>query len=169
MKTSYIILILVIALLALAGYFYFTLKTKVKNVSEIEPYSKILHKKHHLERDVLLVKNIKHNVFEKDYLIVENTEILEDEIVEKHLIKRGAEIEIINAKLFKNGTSGFTTSVVIGKIMTTNGLKEFEYVWGDQHIVFNNENKEYWTFSKPIWGEYGFNPNKKYYFKSINK
>lgn len=152
----------------MVGFFYFTLKTKVKDISQVEPYSKILNKKHLLERDVLLVKNAELYVFEKEYLIVNKTMALDDSIIEKHLITAGTEFEIKNAKLFTNGTSGFTTSVLIGKVMTQNGTKEFEYVWGEQHITFNSDEKEYWTFPKPIWMDSSFNSNKKYYFDINN-
>lgn len=166
MKTSHmIILSVLVVILAFIGLLYFTLKTKTKNVTAVEPYTAFINQKLILERDVLLVKNRDAYVFEKPFLIVEMDDVLDEEITEKQLIKAGTPLTINKATLFTNGTSGGTTSVVFGSIATKNGEIEFEHVWGNEHSTLSVNEPNYFTFPKPIWESENNLIDKRYILK----
>lgn len=166
MKMTYtIILIALVIILAVAGIFYWVLKTNTTEVTKLEPYVTVMNKSLILDRDVLLVKNRKANVFKEPYLIVDTDVALEDEITEKHLIKAGHEITLKNAKLFTNGNSGLTASVVFGEIITDFGTISFEHIWGKQHVNFDVGTSDYFKFPQPIWESEEYDEEKRYNFK----
>ena len=160
----FIILIIFISILIFAGLLYWTLRTKTKIVTNVEPYAGIMNKKLELDRDVLLVKNRSAYVHEKAFLIVERNQVLDKEITERHLLKAGTTLTLNRAKLFKNGTSGFTASVVFGIVSTDLGDIEFEYVWGDEHTTLASDEPNFFTYKNPIWKSINNDLDKRYTF-----
>ncbi len=116
MKTYEIVILSIIFLiLCFISFLYFVLRTKKKDVTNVAPYIEIMNKKLILERDMLLVKNVNDYAFyEKEYIIVEKDAVLGEEIIDRNLLKAGTSITIKQAKLYTNGVSGTTQSMVLG-------------------------------------------------------
>ena len=160
---------LIVTAIALAaifvGFLYWTLKTKTKVVTNEIPFSEVMNKKLALQRGAVIVKNRPAYVYENPYLIVEEGDALDEEITEIHSLPVGTSLMITAAKLLKNGTSGFTTSVVFGTVTTDFGEIPFEYHWGDEHSTLSNEIPNYFTFPKPVWASENDYENQQFVFK----
>lgn len=144
-----IILTLAIAFFGFMGLLFFTLRTKSKDVSHLPPYVTFIGKDLQLTSDILLLKNEPQFVFEKPLLMVEKNTSTSSEIVDKQLVPSGTKIQLTSAKLFTNGTSGSTSSVLFGYIV--NSKIEFEVIWGEEHFVVGVDEPNYFTFTAPLW------------------
>jgi len=152
MKTIHIILLSVLlAILIFSAFLYVALRTKITDVSAFEPYSSILNQPLVLKKGALLLKNDAAFVLEEPYLLTASDEQVFSEITEVHSLDAGTELVFYTAKHFKNGTSGSTTSVLLGKIKTPEGEKEFEVIWGSQKESLNVEEHNAWSFAEPLW------------------
>ncbi len=155
--------VVLLSTVAFIGVLYLTLRTKTQIVSDQEPFSSFLNQNLSLERDVLLVHNLEEFSFEQIHKIEEKgANVYEGVTVFKEL-EKGTSITFEDAKLFTNGTSGFTTCVLFGTVYLESQEIKFEYHWGDQQISLDKNDKGYWTFSKPIWKSQQF--DKKYFIE----
>jgi hypothetical protein len=152
-KRKMIYLLLLGGLVFVVVIFYIALRTTKTTVTEQEPYSRYINKELVLQRPALLVKNVKAFSYLEPYLLVEADAQLYSEITEKYLLPAGTTFDLKNAVLIKNAVSGFTTSIVVGKIYVDEFQKEisFEYAWGKQYVVLEPGAKSSWTFPLAIW------------------
>jgi hypothetical protein len=152
-KRKMIYLLLLGGLVFVVVIFYIALRTTKITVTEQEPYSRYINKELVLQRPALLVKNVKAFSYLEPYLLVEVDAQLYSEITEKYLIPAGTTFELNKAVLIKNAVSGFTTSLVVGKIYVNEFQKEvdFEYLWGNEHVVLQPGAKSSWTFPLALW------------------
>ena len=137
------------------GMLYYVLRTKVNNVSSEKPFNSILNQKLTTKRVSFLVKNRTPEVNENDYLLVENKDEINLELKEIYEIPVNTNFILQKAKIFTNGTSGFSYSYVLGTIYIDDLKKEvaFEYNYGEKKIFLYGEEKEYWFFDKSIWDD----------------
>ncbi len=164
MKTYKIVILSIIFLvLCIISFLYLVFRTKKKDVTNVSPYIEIINEKLILERDLLLIKNIGYAIYEKEYLIVEKDAVLDEEIIEKNLLKAGTSLTVKQAKLYTNSVSGYTQSMILGTIATDFGEIEFEHDWGDENLNFYLENPDFFTFKKPIWETNTVYTDKKFY------
>ncbi len=159
-----IVSIVIILVLLFVGLLYFTLKTKTKTVTEEAPYVSYMNTDLVLARDVILVKNDPAFVFEEALKLVEDDVPLFDGVTQEHFLKAGSNIQLHDAKLFTNGVSGFTQSIVFGTVATEAGEFGFEYAWGDEHSTLSNEIPNYFTFDEPVWEVVDLDTIKEYVF-----
>ena len=151
-----IIKILLISFLIIAiGYaviLYFTLKPKTRDVSQLSPYFEIIGKDLIVQREAKLVRNLPAFVYENPYLIQENDQPVYEGITEIYTIPVGTVIKIDKAQFIKNGVSGFTHSVVFGTLeIPGQGLKSFEYVWGNQANTLDANKPLEFSFPMASW------------------
>lgn len=149
MKKIGILILLVIV--SFFGLLYYTLRTKVQDVSSERPYSKIVGNSVEIKREMILVLNRKPEVLENDYLILELGENHGVGVKLIDTLRIASDLKIEKAKLFTNGTSGFTTAMVLGKVYSPflKKLVSFEYNWGDEVIDLSRERE--FIFSKGPW------------------
>ena len=145
--------IFAIGVLIFIGLLYYVLRTKVNNVSSEEPFKSVINQKVTTKSEAIVFRNTDAFVQENDYELVNNTKEIYAEITEKYTIPIGTPLKIEKAKIFTNGTSGFSHSYVLGTIYIKELKKDvfFEYRWGEKHISLYGNEKEYWSFDKAIW------------------
>lgn len=163
---SIILLSLLVGAVLFVALLYYTLKTKITDVSDKKPYSEVLNKELVLQRDAIIAKSRSADTYANPYLLTEQEDQLMSEAVPRYRLAKGTAIRMTAAKLFKNGTSGFTHAYVLGKIYVPE-IKlevEFEYQWGESHISIYNDFKDYWTFPQAIWQESSIFDGEKFYF-----
>lgn len=163
---SIILLSFFIGAVLFVALLYYTLKTKITDVSDQRPYREVLNKELVLQRDAVLVKSRSADIYANPYLLTEQEEQLMPEALPRYRLAKGTFIQITAAKLFKNGTSGFTYAYVLGKVYVPEikSEVEFEYQWGESHISIYNDFKDYWTFPQAIWQESSVLEGEKFYF-----
>lgn len=138
-------------------WLYLTLLTKSQIVNSNEPYSLILNKELYLEREVLLIKNVKPEALVHIHKIVEKDTRLYEGVTVVQKLKKGTPMMFHQAKLFTNRVSGTTTSVLLGTVYLENQELPFEHYWGTKTYLLDKNKKDYWTFVKPIWDGKVFN------------
>ncbi len=152
MKISTIIYIGLAVIVFLVLALYEALRTKRKDVNDQSPFKELIGKTVTLQRDVTLAKNIEAFYLEELHFITENEELFEG--VEKiGTLSKGTTITIESATFLTNGTSGSTTSNIVGSVFVKelNRKMKFEYSWGEYHFMYVDDNKEYWTFPLAVW------------------
>lgn len=157
-----IIIILLLLIITVGLYFYVVLSGKITNATTKQPYANFMNKVLLTKREITLAKNLPEFCIKEKYFITEDKELFEG--VEKiTVLPKETKITFINAFHYKNGTSGVTQSILIGKTWVESLKKEifFEYSWGDFHSICIDQPCDYWTFPLGIWQE---EPNDKKYF-----
>jgi len=136
MKTlQYILLAISIGIILFIIMLYIALRTKITDVSKLDPYQQYLNIPLKLKSEARLVRNVKAFAHQEAYLLISNPkEEVYSTITEIHTLPAGTELIFHSAKDFRNGTSGFTASMLIGSIQTPQGEKAFEARWGDQSL-----------------------------------
>lgn len=154
-KTNLILLIkiFVVGIAIFIGLLYYVLRTKVSDVSSEKPFKTLIDQKVITKRKAIIFKNIDAFVNENEFEIVSDSTQIYNEIKEKYILPIGTELKIEKAKIFTNGTSGFSHSYVLGSVYMKELQKvvAFEYYWGDQNISIYGDEKEHWTFEKALW------------------
>ncbi len=152
MKISTIIYIglAVIAFVVLA--LYEALRTKRKDVNDQSPFKELIGKTVTLQRDVILAKNIEAFYLEELHFITEDEELF-DGVKKIAVLPKGTTITIESATFLTNGTSGSTTSNIVGSVFVKllNKEMKFEYSWGEYHLICLEEPCNYWVFPKAVW------------------
>ena len=140
-------------ILVFIGMLYYVLRTKVNDVSSEKPFNLILNHKLTTKRVAYLVKNRVHEVHENQYLLLENKDEIDSDLKEVYEIPIGTSLTIQKAKIFTNGTSGFSYLYVLGNIYVADLKKEvpFEYNYGEKKYSLYGDEEEYWSFDKAIW------------------
>ena len=162
---STILIVGVVATMLFILLLYLTLRTKVTQVNHMPPYSHLIGETLVLHSDARLVRNIDAFVFQTPLLLLDAKEPLFDGVTLAYSLPAGTEIILESATLYKNGTSGFTTSIVAGRAITETGIHEFEHRWGDEHSSLDNNTPNQWTFDTPLWRSPKHNPEQRYTFK----
>lgn len=156
-----------IIMLAIAGFIlsvvfvswmYFGFKPTVTDVSYLKPYSDIVGKELITKRDAIIANNYIHHINENPYIIEEDENNVFDEAKPRYTLPAGTKLYISAAKHFKNATSGFIHSYVLGtvQIAELNQQVAFEYSWGEKPFIPYDGNgelqeKEYWKFPLALW------------------
>lgn len=155
MKLLKIIFISIIVIaIGYAVLLYFTLKPKTRDVSQLSPYFEIIGKTLITQREAVLVRNLPAFVYENPYLIQAIDAPIFEGITEVHTIPVGTQINIDKAQFIKNGVSGFTHSVVFGTLeIPGQGLKSFEYAWGNQSLSLDSNDPLEFSYPLAIWQE----------------
>ena len=83
----------------------------------------------------------------------QNKDDIDSELKEVYQISIGTNLTIHKAKIFTNGTSGFSHLYVLGSIYAEDLKKEvsFEYNYGEKKYSLYSNEEEYWSFDKAIW------------------
>lgn len=177
MKTiSIILIVILIAIMLVGGWFYFFLKVKTQDVSSELPFSKIINKKLILDRNVFLVRSAASNFYKGVSTVVDAEGLLgpvNKKTMVVDIIEKGTPLTITKAQLQASGNSeqkGF----IIGTLHTPKHTIPFRQHWGThnifvlEHNVKIIEHTDFYTFKKPIWKtEKEFNVNKTYFLPKI--
>ena len=117
-----------------------------------------------LKREATFAKNLEEFAVEELYFITEEQNLFEG-VQKITFLPKGTIFEITSATFHKNGTSGITTSNIVGTVFVKELNKEmkFEYSWGQLHFLYLEEPCDYWTFPKAIWQDN--EDTKKYFIK----
>lgn len=148
-----LIKIAAVGILIFIAMLYYALRTKVNDISSEKPFNSILNQKLTTKRIAYLVKNRSPEVYENQYLLLENKDDIDSELKEVYQISIGTNLTIHKAKIFTNGTSGFSHLYVLGSIYAEDLKKEvsFEYNYGEKKYSLYSNEEEYWSFDKAIW------------------
>lgn len=142
-------------LLVFIGLLYYTLKTKVEDVTNDPPFVNLVGKKMKLGQDAILVNNYEPFVYEEPLLLDKKDSPLYEGTTIAFYVKKGDELQIRSAKNFTNGTSGATHTILFGTIITGSPSKTipFEYYWETQTITKDAENTLIFTFLPEVTSE----------------
>jgi hypothetical protein len=148
MKT--VILIIVLALIVIVGVFYFALRDTTRDVSHQVPYADLLNRPLYTQTESMLAKNLEAFHREEINFITTDTKLFEG--VEP-LANLALDTKIIFTKAihYRNGVSGVTHSVLMGKVWVNEKEFPFEYSWGEFHSICLEQPCNYWTFPQAIW------------------
>lgn len=154
MKISTIIYILIGIAVFVVLALYQTLRTKKKEVNDQSPFKELIGKTLTLKRDVVFAKNIDAFYLEEIHFITED-EVLFDGVQKIDVLTKGTKIKIESATFHTNGTSGSTTSNIVGTVFVKilNKKVKFEYSCGKYHLICLEEPCNYWIFPKAVWQE----------------
>lgn len=155
---------IVVALIAIIGFFYFVLKNKSAEVGDKAPYSAILNKQLITKTEAFILKidpnvsNLKENVLKHDSTVVYGEQML-------CKVPQGSILNISEAFHYTRSVSGITYSLLIGKVWVEELKKEieFEYQWGEHHFLCVEEPCNYWIFPQAVWQE--TIDSTKYFYK----
>lgn len=148
MKT--IILVIVIVLTIIVGIFYFALRGTTRDVSQDIPYAPLFNIPLYTQTESVLAKNLEAfhqeeiNFITTDKRLFEGVELLAN-------LPIGTKIIFTKAIHYRNGVSGVTHSLLIGKVWVNDTEIPFEYSWGEYHSICIEEPCNYWTFPQAIW------------------
>jgi hypothetical protein len=151
--TKKIFVVLALFLLVFVLGLYYTLRTKVTQVSDKQPFAEFMNRPLALKRPAAISKTREPDVQANPYLLTE----VKDEPIEgagpRYILPAGSTIILQHAKLFRGGTSGFETAYVLGSVYVVELKKEvaFEYAWGKNNWSLNSEVKDYYTFPLALW------------------
>ncbi len=149
----YIGLILLFLGLAFCGLLYYTLRTKVNDITDKKPFITFVNKQMVLGQDAILVNNYEHFVKEEPlYLDAVGSPLFEETTI-AHYVKKGDEVIITAAKDFTNGVSGTTSTLLFGNVTTGNPpiTIPFEYTWETQQIEKNTDGVFVFSFELADW------------------
>ncbi|MFT3703560.1 MAG: hypothetical protein QM802_14450 [Agriterribacter sp.] len=150
MNIKMLLAIAVIGIIVLIGIFYLALRSTNKDVSKKEPYTSFIGKTLYTQRASVLAKNLPEFNVKEAYFITEDTNLFEG--VEKIApLPKGTKLQFVNAIHHKNGTSGFSQSLLIGKVWVNDKWFDIEYYWGEQRITFDTADKGQWIFPPGLW------------------
>jgi hypothetical protein len=164
MKISTIIYIAIAIIVFVVLALYEALRTKKKDVNDQSPFKELIGKTLTLKRDVVFAKNIDAFYLEELHFITED-EVLFDGVQKIDVLPKGTKIKIESVTFHTNGTSGSTTSNIVGTVFVKALNKEmkFEYSWGKYHLICLDEPCDYWLFPKAVWQDN--EDTKKYFIK----
>jgi len=144
--------ILLIFVMLYMGFLYFSLKTKVKDVSNIMPFKSIIGTEQLTKQICYLALNQEPFRKENPYLLqIENN--FNDVAETAFQIPIGTRIKIENVKAFTNGVSGFTSHYVLGHIYVNQLEKEvaFEYLWDGEKPLEIKNHEDYLRYPLTPW------------------
>ena len=148
-----ILLIFLVLAIGFCGLLYLTLRTRVNNASNQEPFASFIGKEILLGQDAILVNNYEHFVHEEPlYLDAIGSQLFEGTTIAYTLSK--GDVIVFNAvKDFTNGVSGTTSTILLGEVTTGNPrkTKPFEYDWENQKVAKNSEGIYVFTFEFSDW------------------
>jgi hypothetical protein len=143
----------VVLLLAFIFILYLTLRTKVNDVSSKQPYSEFINQALVLKRSASISKTREPDVQANPYLLTEaQGEVLED-VGLRYILPAGTVVKLQQAKLFRNGVSGFERAYVLGTVFVPELKTEvaFEYAWGKNNGSLSSDEKDSYTFPLALW------------------
>ncbi|EDM44425.1 hypothetical protein SCB49_05330 [unidentified eubacterium SCB49] len=149
----YIGLILLFLGLAFCGLLYYTLRTKVNDITDQKPFTSFVNEKMVLGNDAILVNNYEHFVHEEPlYLDAVGSQLFEGTSI-AHQLTKGDTVIIHSVKDFTNGVSGTTSTVLFGNVTTGNPPAKipFEYTWEAQQIEKNTDGVFVFSFELAEW------------------
>lgn len=152
-----LILIIVAGGIFFVWMLYMTIRDKIKDVSEVPPFSEVVNRSVKLQRPATLVKNdisysiINCQLYDAADEFQGSTDV---DAVVRIAVPAGTILNLRSAKLIKGGTSGVTTPFVLGSLVhpQTGEEIEFEYRWGKESLEkFFDKVKKRWTFPLAVW------------------
>jgi hypothetical protein len=149
----YIGLILLFLVLAFCGLLYYTLRTKVNDITDKKPFTTFVNKQMVLGQNAILVNNYEHFVQEEPlYLDAVGSQLFEGTTI-AHQLKEGDTVTIHSVKDFTNGVSGTTDTLIFGNVTTGNPPIKipFEYTWETQKIEKNADGVFVFSFELADW------------------
>lgn len=128
------------------------------------PFNQLLNKQWTLQRDVKLARNLSQFVYEQPLFIAEEETLFEG-VESLAVISKGAPVTFHSATLFNNGVSGVTICNLTGTVFVEEFNKEiqFEYQWGNFHVICLEEPCMYWTFPQGFWQKEA--DNRRYFLE----
>lgn len=143
-----------VLLLLFGGLLYYTLRTKVQNVSKMEPIHPLIQHPMATKRRAWLVRQAEGTFYAEQYALLEDTSNLQP-TTQTIEVATGSVLNIREAKIFTNGTSGIKHLRVVGEVFVPalNRSIPFEYAWGNYHFALFSNFKDYWTFPLALWQE----------------
>ena len=136
---------------------YEALRTKITNVSSKSPYAQFINRPLVLSRPATISKSQEPDVQAHPYLLtdapIEARGIDGDRAGPQYALPAGTTITLTEAKLFKNGVSGFEHSYVLGTVFVPELKAEvaFEYAWGKNNVSLTGNEKDYYSFPLALW------------------
>ena len=148
-----ILLMFLVLAIGFCGLLYFSLRTRVNDISNQEPFASFIGKEIILGQEAILVNNYEHFVHEEPlYLDAVGSQLFEGTTIACKLSK-GDIIVINSVKDVTNGVSGTTSTILLGEVTTGNPskTKPFEYDWGNEQIAKNSKGVYLFTFDTADW------------------
>lgn len=135
--------------LAIGVIFYFALRNTRTDVSQKAPYAHWLGTDLTLQQQAFLIKNEKQFAVEAAYKLVVDKSGYEEAIA----LPNGTKIKLNKATHYHKGVSGVTHSLVTGvaEVTALNKNIEFEYYWGNYHVICMEQPCNYWTYPQAVW------------------
>ena len=159
-----ILVALTLFLLALVFVLYWVLRTKVTDVSDKKPYAEFMGKQVAIKRPAALFKTREPDVQANPYLLIEAQPAAQDDVHPHYVLPAGTVITLQQAKLFRNGTSGFQRSYVLGTVFVPKLKAEiaFEYAWGKNNWSNAADENDHYTFPMALWQDRAIDGKFKY-------
>ena len=148
-----ILLVMAALLLAFVLMLYVALRTKITDVTDKPPYAQFIGQPLVLKRPASISKSYEPNVQANPYLLQDAQVQADQDAGPQYALPAGSVITLQQAKLFKNGTSGFERSYVLGTafVPELNAKVAFEYAWGKNNVSFTGNEKDHYTFPLALW------------------
>ena len=142
---------------------YEALRTKITNVSSKSPYAQFINRPLVLSRPANISKSQEPDVQAHPYLLTDAPTEARDGggggggngegASPQYALPAGTIVTLTEAKLFKNGVSGFEHSYVLGTVFVPELKAEvaFEYAWGKNNVSLTGNEKDYYSFPLALW------------------
>jgi len=154
LKSLFLKILLVVGILVVlfAILLYFTLRTKVDDISKIAPYKSITGTHQTTKQVSYLVENYKAFVQENPYLLKLNKDFY-SKVGAVYEIPIGTKLRIEKTKTFTNGVSGATHTYVLGFIYVEELQKEvaFEFSWDGEKPLEIEQYEDYLRYPLTPW------------------
>ena len=96
------------------GILYYTLRTKVRDISDIELYTAYFNKKLVLKKGIMLVKSKYFLMSDPDFVLTAFDINLTANMQPRYTLREGTIITLNDAKAYLNATTGDETNYVLG-------------------------------------------------------
>lgn len=155
MKLKTILIILVI-LAVIVGFFSLGLRTKINDLSDKFPYSGIINKTLTTKQTTFIALNYEHFVLENPYVLEMDSTNFDETCDPIYKLPIGSSLIIENTKAFTNAVSGMTQNVILGSVFLKeiNKIIKFEHSWGENPTYgLYDHNDNYDIYPLAPWQE----------------
>ncbi len=150
-----IVIIIVLFLVLVAGWFWFALRSITEDVSDKAPYTEMLNHDVLTMKEMVLAKNLPEFKIKEQIFISEDTALFEG--VEKIAqLPVNTSLRFSKAYEHTGGTSGITVIVLTGNITTDNKDHKIEYQMlnPDENFLLGKDDKKFLLQSKKRFYEF---------------
>lgn len=150
-----IVIIIVLFLVLIAGWFWFALRSITEDVSDKAPYAEMLNHDVLTMKEMVLAKNLPEFKMKEQIFISEDTALFEG--VEKIAqLPVNSTVRFSKAYEHTGGTSGITSILLIGSVRANNKDYEIEYRISnpDENFLVGKDDKKFLLQSKKRFYEF---------------